>query len=227
MVKELSETFLLTSRDSQIKVIILAAEGESYSTNKDEEYIKEISEYTFEQHQQEAQRLNRLYTMISSIRKPVIALVNGAALDNGCALLSVCDFVFAGRETSSFGFPQMKYGIVPVVALQFLLRKIGDSYTREFLLSGNNYTVDDAFRICLINKIFPAIELEKNGVQFADELTKQSNLLTFGLLKETLSRIYGMTLNDATDYCINVFAVARMTEDAKKQIEAKFSNKIK
>lgn len=225
MVSELIQAFVQTQRDTQVSAVILRAEGDSFCSGVDPSYIQRISKYDFSQNLQDSSNLMKLFQQIYTLRKPVIALVQGAALAGGCGLASVCDFIIASHETASFGYTEAQIGFIPAIVLIFLVRRIGEGRARELALKGSIINAEKAFEIGLINQTAPAIELEKAGVRLANELITKNSGTSMGLIKELLARVHGMATNDALEYASHLNALTRMTDDCKKGMEAFLNSK--
>ena len=78
----------------------------------------------------------QLFHQIYTLKKVVIAQVQGHALAGGCGLAAICDFAFAVPE-AKFGYTEVKIGFLPAIVSVFLLRKIGEARTKQLLLSGD------------------------------------------------------------------------------------------
>lgn len=224
MVTEMATAFTAASRDASVKVVILRAEGESFSSGADLAYLRKMADYDFNQNQKDSQQLMKLFLQIYTLRKPVIALVQGPALAGGCGLATVCDIILAARETATFGYTEVHIGFVPALVMVFLLRRIGEGKARELTLRGHSVSADDALALGLVNKVVPAMELESEGERLAQELAERNSGSSMGLIKELLGRIHGLSTPDALDYAANLNALTRMTEECKKGIAA-FLNK--
>mgnify|MGYP001589494878 CR=1 FL=1 len=224
MVAEMAMAFTVASRDASVKAVILRAEGESFSSGADLAYLRKMADYDFNQNQKDSQQLMKLFLQITTLRKPVIALVQGPALAGGCGLATVCDFILAARETATFGYTEVHIGFVPALVMVFLLRRIGEGRARELTLRGHSVTADEALTLGLVNKVVPAMELEAEGERLAQELAERNSGSSMGLIKELLGRIHGLSTADALDYAANLNALTRMTEECKKGIAA-FLNK--
>ena len=103
LVNELTRAFLDASKDSEVKVIVLTGEGKAFCAGADLDYLQKLSTYDFNQNLEDSKNLMRLFHLIYTMRKPVIAKVNGAAIAGGCGLATVCDIVVASEE-STFGY---------------------------------------------------------------------------------------------------------------------------
>lgn len=220
MVSELTTAFQSAQRDTQVKVILLKADGESFCLGADLEYLQRISQFDFIQNQEDSNRLMRLFLQIYTQKKPVIALVQGNALAGGCGLATVCDIVIASKETAHFGYPEAKIGFIPAIVLPFLVRRVGEGNARALTLRGNIISAEEAYRIGLVNMIVPETEIEKYGWNLATEIVKNCSASSLGLIKELLSRIHGMSVTDALNYASNLNALTRMTDDCKRGIAA-------
>jgi methylglutaconyl-CoA hydratase len=225
MVAELTEAFVQAQRDSNIKAVILKAEGDFFCSGVDVHYLQRISKYDFNQNLQDSTELMKLFQLIYTLRKPIIGLVQGTALAGGCGLATVCDFIIAARETGKFGYTEARIGFIPAIVLIFLVRRIGEGRARELVLRGNIIDADKAFEIGLISKVVPSFELENSGIQLANELISNNSATSMGLIKELLARVHGMATNDALDYASHLNALTRMTDDCKRGIEALINSK--
>ncbi len=217
---ELMQAFTQAQRDSNIRIIILKAEGDTFCSGYELKYFEKIEKYDFNQNLQDSINTMKLFQLIYTLRKPVVAVVQGPAISVGCGLISVCDYIISARETAKFGFSEVQYGSIPAIALLFIVRKIGEGRARDIVISGNMFDSEEAFRIGLVNKVVPMIDLNKYAVNFAEELISNNSGSSMGLIKELLSRIHGMTTSDALDYASHLNALSRMTEDSKHGIEA-------
>ncbi|OGU47559.1 MAG: methylglutaconyl-CoA hydratase [Ignavibacteria bacterium GWC2_56_12] len=220
MVEELSAAFQTALRDATVKVVLLRADGESFCSGADLAYLRRISTFDFNQNQKDSLQLMKLFQQIYALRKPVIGLVQGAALAGGCGLATVCDIVIAARETAQFGYTEVRIGFIPALVMVFLLRRVGESRARELTLRGHTIGAEEAMEIGLVNSTVPAIELDEAGRRLADELITRNSGSSMGLVKELLGRIHGMSTTDALEYAANLNALTRMTEDCKKGIDA-------
>ncbi len=220
MVTELTNAFLRANRDTAVKVVILSAEGESFCAGADLEYIQRIAKYDFNRNLEDSSSLMKLFLQIHTCRKPVISLVAGPALAGGCGLASVCDFVLAARETSRFGYPEVRIGFIPAIVLVFLVRRIGEGRARELVLGGHTLTAEEAHAIGLVGRVVPAMDLERAGNELAHELIVRNSGSSMGLIKELLARVHGMSTDEALEYASNLNALTRMTDDCKRGIEA-------
>ena len=220
MISELTSAFQSTQKSNETKVVLLKAEGESFSAGADLAYLQKISKYDFDQNQRDSSNLMKLFQLIYTQRKPVIALVQGNALAGGCGLATVCDFVLAARETARFGYTEARIGFIPAIVMIFLVRRVGEARARELTIRGNTISADEALRLGLINTVVPAVQLEEAGEKLARELVTSCSASSMGLIKELLARINGMTMNDSLEYAANLNALTRMTDDCKAGIEA-------
>lgn len=220
MVVELTAAFQSAFRDPQVKVVLLAAEGESFCSGADLSYLQRLATFDFNQNQQDSQLLMKLFLQIYTLRKPVIGLIQGPALAGGCGLATVCDFVIAAKETAKFGYTEVHIGFVPALVMVFLIRRVGEARARELTLRGHVISADEAHAIGLVNSVVPAMNLASAGDTLADELITRNSGSSMGLIKELLGRIHGLSTQDALDYAANLNALTRMTEECKKGITA-------
>ncbi|HKR00920.1 MAG TPA: enoyl-CoA hydratase-related protein [Pyrinomonadaceae bacterium] len=99
-----------------------------------------------------------IFRALEQAAKPVIAVVDGAALGGGCELVAGCDIVIAS-DRSRFGQPEIKLGVFPPIAAVLLPRIIGDKRARELILTGEMIDAHEALRLGLVNAVVPTTGL--------------------------------------------------------------------
>lgn len=226
LVQSLQAAFQKAEEDATAKVVVLRANGEVFCAGADLEYLQQMQQYESEENLQDSYRLMELFQKIYSLKKVVIAQVQGHAIAGGCGLVSVCDFAFAA-STANFGYSEVKIGFVPAIVMGFLIKKVGEARAKEMLLTGTFIKAKEAEKWHLITQ---SIE-EENTLpdvvsQFAQKLCTGNSATSMELIKKMMSETQALSLVDNLKYAAEINAYARSTEDCKKGIHA-FLNKQK
>jgi methylglutaconyl-CoA hydratase len=225
LVAALKDTFAIAENDSTVKVIILRANGEAFCAGADLGYLQQLQKFSYEENLADSNHLKELFLKIYTLKKVVIAQVQGHALAGGCGLATVCDFSFAAPE-AKFGYTEVKIGFIPAIVMIFLLRKIGEAKAKQLLLSGDLVTAEDARAIGLVNAIVPKEALEQEVYTFAQRLITTNSATSMEYTKHMIATVQSLSLEDALTFASTMNAKARATEDCIKGIHA-FLNKEK
>lgn len=206
-----------------MKVIILKAEGETFCAGADLAYLQQLQHFTFEENLADSNQLKELFLKIYTLKKVVIAQVQGHALAGGCGLATVCDFVFAVPD-AKFGYTEVKIGFIPALVAVFLIRKIGEQRARQLLLSGDLIRAEEAYSLGLITKVIEAQDLEPTVIKFATRLIQTNSGQSMQSTKQLIAQVQALPLAEALSQAARMNAQARGTEDCKRGIAA-FLNK--
>ena len=160
-----------------------------------------------------------LFRQLEQLAKPVIGLVDGAALGGGCELVAACDIVIAS-DRSRFGVPEIKLGVFPPVATVLLPLVIGEKRARELILTGEIIDAVEAGRLGLCNHVVPGPHLETRLQEVIAKLRELSGTsLEFAKRAMDLGR--GRTLDEALTEQENIYLHELMkTADANEGIKA-------
>jgi methylglutaconyl-CoA hydratase len=150
LIQELTEAFSAVGED--VRAVVLAGEGPSFSAGADVEWMRAAVELSYEENVADARRLRKMLETIDSCPAPVIARVQGHALGGGCGLVACSDIVVAAPDTQ-FAFSEVKLGIIPAVISPFALAKIGPSAARRYFLTGERFGPATALRIGLVHEV--------------------------------------------------------------------------
>ncbi|WP_089319078.1 enoyl-CoA hydratase/isomerase family protein [Pontibacter ummariensis] len=223
MVTELKRTFALAEEDDSCKVVVLRSEGPVFCAGVDLAYMQRLQENSYQENLLDSTHLMELFRMIYTLKKVVIAQVQGPAVAGGCGLAAVCDFSFA-VPGAMFGYPEVKVGFIPAIVTVFLLRKLGEARGRQLLLTGDLIPAAEAERYGLINYMVPDKDLEERVYSFAQKLCTENSRQSMEATKEMIARVQGMGLEDGLQYAAEMNAVARSSEDCQRGIVS-FLNK--
>jgi len=226
LIRELTESFAAANRSAESRVVVLTGAGSSFCAGMDLDYLKRFIELGHNENLDDAVNLMKLLQTINTMRKPVIASVGGPAMGGGCGIAAACDFVFAGKERARFGVPEVRLGFLPALILLFLMKRMGEGRTREFVLRGETLSAAAAFDRGLATEVVADELLDEKVSAFASELASSTSQSSITLTKDLLSRLGELNEKEALEYAANLNAVARKTEDFKKGIES-FINKEK
>jgi enoyl-CoA hydratase/carnithine racemase len=155
--KELAEHLEEFDRDPAVRVVVIKAEGKSFTAGTDlGEAATMLSGEAADQ--REATRMKILalqagLTKIEKCRKPVIAAVHSHCIGGGLDLISACDIRLATKD-AVFSIRETRMGIISDLGtLQRLPYIIGHGWFRELALTGRDFTAEEAFQMRLITRI--------------------------------------------------------------------------
>jgi methylglutaconyl-CoA hydratase len=218
LLQELYYTFSALGKMPEIKVIILEGRGKAFCAGADLSYLEQVSQFSIIENFYDSSHLQRTFHTIYTCPKPVIARVHGPAIAGGCGLATVCDFVIAGQK-AVFGYSEVKIGFIPAIVMVYLLKKIGDTRTRDLLLSAKTIPAAQAESLGLITRAVPDEELDIHVDQLAQDLCANSSS-SMALTKEMLNNLHGMSLDAGLRYAASMNAFTRMTDDCRTGIAA-------
>ncbi|MDE6873909.1 MAG: enoyl-CoA hydratase/isomerase family protein [Lachnospiraceae bacterium] len=156
VLDELSETLDAVDLDV-VRAIILTGAGEkSFVAGAD---IGEMSTLTKAEGEAFGKKGNDVFRRLETFPVPVIAAVNGFALGGGCEIAMSCDIRICS-ENAVFGQPEVGLGITPGFGgTQRLARIVSVGKAKEMIYSARNIKADEAYRIGLVNNVYPLEEL--------------------------------------------------------------------
>jgi methylglutaconyl-CoA hydratase len=225
LVTELKAAFSMFENSDEVKIIILEANGPVFCAGADLEFLQRLQHFSYEENLADSNQLKDLFFQIYTLKKIVIAKVQGHAVAGGCGLATVCDFVYTVPD-AKFGYTEVAIGFVPAIVMVFLLRKIGEAKVKQLLLSGDLVSAEDAYQFGMINKIVAKEDLASEVTTFAKRLLKSNSTQSMMVTKQMIAQVQSMSLEKALDFAAEMNASMRASEDWKKGVNA-FLNKEK
>jgi enoyl-CoA hydratase len=217
---EISDALLKAQIDSDVYVIVLTGSGDKiFCAGGD------INQQTTVNSVDQLQRHGARHPtyVIREITKPVVAMVNGAAVGGGCEMVMSCDLAIAS-ETARFGFPEITIGLIPGTgATQILPRLLGEKRAKELIFTGRLFSAQEALQMGLVNLVAPPDKLRETTEGVINTLLKRSPA-TLRIAKLAVNRAFETTLSAGLATERDLYAFCFGTDDQKEGARA-FLNK--
>jgi enoyl-CoA hydratase/carnithine racemase len=209
---ELYEVSTLVSAEADLWLVVLMGVGVLSSL------LESGSEYLEPQETEEMASAS-LIESIAIIEKPVIAGIDGDAIDQCLELILACDVRIAA-EKSRFGFTQLEKGTIPMNGgTQRLPRLVGKGKALELVLTGETIDAQEAHRIGLVNRVVPEKILEKTVMELAKDMASKSPI-ALRYAKEAMNAGLDLTLQQGLRLEADLYMLLHTTSDRTEGITA-------
>ena len=171
VIAELEQVVTALESDRDVRCMILTCEGRSFVAGAD---IGAQYPLDLDGGRRWGQRGSALFRRIEKLEFPTIAAVNGFALGGGCELSMACDIRICA-DTAVFGQPETGLGITPGFGgTQRLARLVSPGMAKQLIYTAKNIKADEAYRIGLVNAVYPLEELMPAAEKLAETIAKNA-----------------------------------------------------
>ena len=200
-----------------VRCLILTGSGEkSFVAGAD---IAEMAGYDVAQGQAYGKKGNDLFRKIETFPLPVIAAVNGFALGGGCELSMSCDIRICS-DNAVFGQPEVGLGITPGFGgTQRLARLVSPGMAKQLIYTARNIKADEAFRIGLVNAVYPQEELLPAAKKMAAGIAKNAPIAVRNC-KKAINEGLELDIDKAIALEEEIFGSCFATADQKEGMTA-------
>lgn len=197
--------------DPQVRVVILAASGRSFSAGADLAWMRRMADYSRAENLSDALGLAELMKTLYSLKKPTIARVQGAAYGGGVGLVACCDMAIAS-ERAVFCLSEVKLGLIPAVISPYVVAAIGPRAARRYFQSAEVFPAAEGYRWGLIHEVVAEEKLAETVAGLARTLLQNgpfamaaakclvdrvaNSRIDVALIRDTAERIAGIRASD-------------------------------
>ena len=224
MLEELAEAFEEADRDEEIKVIILAGEGKSFSSGHDPGMSGKTMEAKGIEMQtkltgpearfkQEEYIFYKQSLTMRNVSKPTIAMVHGYCIDGGMVLACMCDLIIAS-EDSVFSNSILKIAAASVETLCEPW-EIGPRKAKEYLWTGNRWDGREAERLGMINRCVPREKLEDETWNMARQIATMPPVVVSTTKRAINFMLDRMGQRDSWEYHFAIHQYQHSTDEYK------------
>jgi len=214
LMSELIDALEKADANPQVSCIVLTGGDKAFAAGAD---IKEMASKSFIDCYKE--NFAATWQAVSRTRKPIVAAVNGFCLGGGCEVAMMADIMYAG-DNAKFAQPEITLGTIPGAGgTQRLVRQIGKSRAMELCLTGEMMGADEALRLGLVSKVFPAAETIPEAIKTAGKIASMSQM-SVEMCKEAINQSYETGLQQGLVHESRAFWSTFATKDQKEGMGA-------
>ncbi len=204
-LRELDDACATINDDADVRVAVLAAEGDVFSTGWTDNDPSQQSQQSF--------------ACLESMGQPVICAINGNAMSAGLELALACDVRIAA-ESAKFALPETAHGRLPMAGgTQRLPRLIGRGEALRLILLGEEIDAAEAYRIGLVSAVVPDDRLQDAAGVLAQRMASRGPI-ALRYAKEAVRRGLEQPLDQALRYETDLTVILQTTEDRAEGVSA-------
>ena len=177
-----------------------------------------MASFSREDNIRDATAAARMLSVLDTLPVPVIARVHGAAIGGGAGLGAVADIVVASNS-ATFGFTEVKLGLLPAVIAPYVLAKIGRSAARELFLTGRRFTAEEARQVGLVHAVVPDEQLDATVQKYLDEILAAGRE-AIAAAKALIRQICSCSAEEAMRLSVVAIAERRVSAEAQERMKA-------
>jgi len=203
-------------QDKALRVLIITGAGKAFVAGADINLLRVL---TGPQARANSDRCNRIMRKIETMEIPAIAAINGHAFGGGCELALACDIRLAAEE-AQLGLPEVSLGVMPGCGGNLRLPAlVGAGRAREMIYTAARISAEEAYRIGLVNHVYPADQLMEETRKLAQRIIKNAPR-SVELSKYVIDQGLQMNIDTALRVEADAFGMCCATEDKNEGTEA-------
>lgn len=152
IIKTLTDIFNEIAKRNDIKVMVLAANGKSFSAGADLAWMKRMASYSYADNLKDANKLAEMLKVLNFLPQTTIAKIQGAAFGGAVGLASCCDIVIASNK-ASFCLSEVRLGLIPATISPYVVDAIGLKASRRYFQTAERFFADRAMQLGLVDEV--------------------------------------------------------------------------
>lgn len=216
MNKEVLEALRDGERDKEVRCFMITGAGRAFCAGQDLKGRTPGQKGSLGASLRE--KYNPMIRQLRQMEKIVVAAVNGVAAGAGCNFALACDLRVASEE-AKFIQSFVRVGLAPDSGGSFVLpRLVGLSKALELLLLGDTLDANEARRIGLVARVFPAPDFAASAQEIAERIAKAPRGI--GLVKRAVNHANLANLEADLEYEAHLQEIAGRSADYDEGVKA-------
>jgi len=219
LIVQLTDIFSRINQNKDVRVMVLAAAGKSFSAGADLNWMQRMATYSYEQNLADANALAKMFFILNTMDKPTIAKVQGAAFGGAVGLVACCDMAI-GSKLSKFCLSEVKLGLIPATISPYVIDALGARIARRYFVTAEVFSATRARRLGLLSEAVVEEELDSTIENLIQHILKNSP----AAIKEAKQLIFEVQNKPISDNLIAItsekIAQLRVSEQGQEGLNA-------
>ncbi len=209
--------------DDKVKVIVLTGSGKNFCAGGDVKAMRDktgmFAGESNELRMRYMHGIQQIPICIESLSKPVVGMINGAAVGAGCDLAMMCD-LRVGSHSTKFAETFTKLGLVPGDGGTFFLtRVVGYAKAMQMFMTGDFVEGEAAFYYGLLNYCVSDVDLLAKTSEIAEKIASNAPI-AIQMTKKAMKQAYLNDLHSNLDLLASFQGITQRTQDHFEAISA-------
>jgi enoyl-CoA hydratase len=217
MLRDLTSALRTAREDAAVRAVVLTGAGDkAFCAGAD---LAGFADDAGEVDRHDARGLFvDLFLACERLGKPLVGCINGHALAGGFGLALCCDLLVASDQ-ATFGTPEIKVGVWPMMIMSIVTRNLGRKRAMELFMTGERIDAGTALEWGFVNRVVPAGEVRERAHAWAAEIGGWSPLI-MRLGRDAFYAIDSLDYQTALHYLQAQLTVLSMTDDFREGVTA-------
>ena len=237
LLAEVRHALAQAESDERVTGIILTGEGRGFSAGMDAENLAQDAGTKKTRQDSIPSELDATpgdpqmgddfqvtFGYLLSVRKPVIAAINGPCAGLGMAIACLCDLRFAAPE-AVFRTAFAQRGLIAEHGMSWILpRLVGPSHALDLLWHPRKVRADEAREMGLVNRVVARDELVAEARRYLEEVAESCAPVSIMIMKQQVYRALMQPLGEAMHEANGLMATSLAKPDFREGV-ASFTEK--
>lgn len=224
MITEMVATLNEHKANRSFRVLVICGEGDCFCSGADLDWMKQGITQSKTENIDDAKLFNTLFETIYTFPTPVICEVRKSAFGGAVGIIACADIVVCEPD-STFGFPEVKLGIIPATIAPYVMSKMGNSNARKRLLMPQPFSAQEAQAEALVHYIADEGAIRDKTLSIAQAVAQgapDALIQTKALLRRLEEHLED---ESAMLYCARMIAGARISSEGQEGVSAFFEKR--
>ena len=217
LIAQLCTALKAAEADVTTSVVIITGAGRSFCAGLD---LGLMVNWDTEEKLAYLETVMTMFRLVWTLPQPVIAAVNGPAIAGGFDLAAFCDIRLAAPE-ALFGQAEINLGLTQIIYPLYMT--IGLARAKELAMTGQNISAEEAYRIGLVNHLYPREELMSRATEMAELLASRPRNALFET-KRLTRELIDLDTNNALEEMAGTFRRCLESEEHRLRLAEVYSN---
>jgi methylglutaconyl-CoA hydratase len=152
VIAELTEAFQILSKDNDLRAIVLSAHGKAFCAGADLNWMRAMSEYSWEENRADAQMLADMLWTLDQCPVPIVGRLQGDCYAGGMGLAAVCDVLIAS-DNVTFCLSEARLGLLPGTISPYVIRAMGTQAAKRYMVTAERFSATQAYAMGMVHEL--------------------------------------------------------------------------